>query len=262
MPAIRKIIFISALCLGLLPLRAQLFSVYGGPQFQNIKSKTFEQFRSSYNTEFVDDLKVDGLSPRLGRGMLLGLSFGVLSGAVEDNPSSFALEYSRSSQVQRAKFTDGAVRDLKMKNNVFSFNVGLNFPIALHDGDEFTHFLYIKPEVGIGMGSSKILSSFTTGSSGKMDLDISGEYKTISGNVMTGLSITYLAHYVGVKFYARYNAQMFAGPLLNKERETGEDRLYRDVKMYNSGFIGDEVRNDFRYMQYGISLVFGISEED
>lgn len=257
-----KRLLLLGICCGLSPLFAQPFSAYIGPQFQNLKSSTFKAFSNSYNDYFAKDLKSGGLSPRLGSGMLVGISFGTLSGNVENNVVSFGLEYSRSSQVHRAEFVDGAERTLKLKNNFAAFIFGLNFGIKLHESEEYSHYLYIKPEMSIGIGSSKALASFTKGSSGKIDLDIDGTYKTISGNAMAGLSISYLAHYVGIKLYTRYNTQMFPGPMLNKAKPTGEDRLYTDVKNYNSGFIGSEVRNNFKYMQYGISLLFGFTEED
>lgn len=249
------------LCLAI-PCGAQPFSVYVGPQFENIGSATFGRFTDSYSEKFASDLKSGGIKSLPGNGLLAGISFGALSGNTDGNPSSFALEYSRTGQTHRAEFTDGAVRKFRMKNNFASFNYGICIPIALKEADEFTHYLYIKPEAGLGLGSSKIEASFNGGSSGKTDLNITGTYKTISGNAMAGLSLTYLAHYIGVKVYARYNTQMFSGPLLNKEKPTGEDRLYTDVRNYTSGIIGDEVRNDFRYMQYGVCLVFGLSEED
>lgn len=258
----KKILLFIGMALNLFWLGAQQFSAYIGPQFQNLKSSSFNQFGSSYNNRFAKDLKSGGLNPRLGNGMLVGISFGTLSGNVDNKIASFALEYSRASQVQRAEFIDGAVRNFKLKNNYTAFNFGLNFGIPLHEAEAFTHYLYIKTEVGLGLGSSKILASFNKGSSGKTDLDISGTYKTFSGNAMAGISVCYLSHYVGIKLYTRYNTQMFAGPLLNKAKPTGEDRLYTDVSNYNSGIIGPEVRNNFKYMQYGICLLFGFNEED
>lgn len=241
---------------------AQVFSVYAGPQSEKIKSKTFSEFISSYNSEFNNDLKNGGIQSQLGTGFLAGISFGALSGNVDGNLSSFALEYSRTSQIHKAEFTDGAVRRFKMKNNFASFNYGISFPIRLKEGDEFNHYLFIKPELGIGLGSSRIISSFKEGTSGKSDLNISGTYKTTSGNAMAGLSLTYLHHYIGVRCWARYNTQMFAGPLLDRSKPTGVDRLYTDVSNYTSGLIGKEVRNDFKYLQFGIGLVFGLTEED
>lgn len=241
---------------------AQVFSAYVGPQFEKINSKTFSRFADSYRDNFPGELKGSGIKSLPGTGLLAGISFGTLSGNTDGNPSSFALEYSRTGQTHRAEFTDGAVRKFRMRNNFASFNYGISFPIRLKEGDEFNHYLFIKPELGIGLGSSRIVSSFKEGTSGKTDLNINGTFKTTSGNAMAGLSITCLHHYIGIKCWARYNTQLFAGPLLDKGKRTGEDRLLTDVRNYSNGLIGDEVRNDFKYLQFGIGLVFGLTEED
>lgn len=250
------------LLVGAVAVNAQTFAVYAGPQFEKIQSKTFSNFKNSYRSVFNSDLKSTGIQSQLGTGFLAGISFGALSGNVDGNLSSFAIEYARTAQVHKAEFTDGAVRKFRMKNNFASFNYGINFPIRLKEGDEFNHYLYIKPELGIGLGSFRIISSFKAGTSGKTDLNINGTYKTTSGNAMAGLSLSYLHHYIGVRCWARYNKQMFAGPLLDKSKPTGEDRLFTDVRNYSNGLIGDEVRNDFKYLQFGIGLVFGLTEED
>jgi hypothetical protein len=257
----KKSLLLIIATLGLSPLFGQAFSAYIVPQFQNLSSSTFKQFRSSYNTRFVDDLDKE-LSPGLGRGMVYGISFGTLSGNTDDNPFVFGFEYSRTSQMHRATFNDAAVRSFKTKNNVFAINMGLDFGIELIEGDYISHYLFIRPEVGLGLGSSKIIADFKSGTSGKTDLDINGTYKTTSGNAMVGIGFSYLVGYVGIKFYTRYNTQFFATGMHNPDRETGEDRLYMDVRNYNSGIIGDEVRNDFKYLQFGIGLVIGASANE
>lgn len=257
----KKSLLLVIASLGLSPLFAQAFSAYIVPQFQNLHSSTFNQFRSSYNARFVNDLDKE-LSPGLGRGMVYGINFGALSGNTDDNPFVFGFEYSRTSQMHRATFNDAATRSFKAKNNVFAINMGLDFGIRLIEGDYISHYLFIRPEVGLGLGSSKIIADFKSGTTGKTDLDISGTYKTTSGNAMAGIGLTYLVGYVGIKFYTRYNTQMFPTGMHNPDRETGEDRLYLDVSNYSSGMIGDEVRNDFKYLQFGIGLVVGASPDE
>jgi hypothetical protein len=55
---------------------------------------------------------------------------------------------------------------------------------------------------------------------------------------------------------------MFPLTLVNSDKPFLEDRLYTDVANNQSGNIGDAVKNDFKYMQYGLSLVFGVNSDD
>lgn len=226
---------------------------YIKPQFQQFNSTSFNQFLSSYGEVNKSLLKDNSLTKKLGTGLSLGL------GLAYDNRFMSSFEYSRSSSIYTFDYTNGANRRFKYKNNHIMFNFGVGIGTRLSNEDEEELILFV-PEFGIGIGNSRIVSSFDQGSSYLELKYIEGTYKTFNGQINAGLSFIYSKKIFGVKASAKYNSSMFPTTLINKSKETGKDRLYLDVKNYNTKTIGDAVENDLKYWQFSVGLFININQ--
>lgn len=226
---------------------------YIKPQFHQFQSKSFNQFLSSFEQVNKSILKENALTKKLGTGLSFGL------GLAYDNRFMSSFEYSRSSNIYTFDYANGAYRRFKYKNNHIIFNFGVGIGTKLSNEDEEELILFV-PEFGIGLGNSRVVSSYDHGSSYIELKYIEGTYKTFNGQINAGLSFIYSKKIFGIKASAKYNSSMFPTTLKNNKKETGEDRLYLDVKNYNTKTIGDAVENDLKYWQYSLGLFININQ--
>jgi hypothetical protein len=228
--------------------KAQTFYGYVTPQFQKIKSASFNKFITGYEAVQKNQL-TDG---RVKNGTGTGFAIGIGISNAPNNNNIFSLEYSRSSDQYSAAFVQGGVRKFALQNNYISFNFG--FPIGDVENDAF---LIVMPEFGAGLGNAIVVSSYKQGATPVNSSALDGRYKSFHGNLMGGATVIFNFGGVGLKASARYNLPMFPTGLKDKSKPYGTDRLPVDYSAWTvnpSDYMGSEVKDDFKYFQLGLGI--------
>jgi hypothetical protein len=242
----KSTLFSAILLLQILSLKAQVAIAYINPNFQQINSKSFNAFANSYLA-----INGPGLSSynlvQTGTGFTVGFGINTRSTSI-----ILGAEYSRSNSTTEFNFANQARRYMSKHSNL------LNFRMMIPVGDiEEKSFLGMV-EFGAGIGKAVIKSGFDQGSTPINSEALDGKYSTIHMEVSGGLSLMYMFGPVGLKAGCTYNITPFSTRMFDDSKELDFDSLPQDYGLFTynpSTYSGEEVKDDFRYLKFGLGVV-------
>lgn len=215
--------------------------LYLGFSTQFFKSNSYNQFVNSYNDVNKSTLTKKLEPSKVLNGICLGYS-------VFSNNLLFQLEYNTLTGSKKAEFNDNGFRKMKTSNN--NVNVTMGF-FKQNSGAK----IYIHPFVGVGIGSNKIVSSYTKGTNINNNGELlNGTYKTSCINFNYGI---HLQTHNQIKNYflkIQMNAPLAVTTLYEKE---STKILATDYDSYTKSqlfYIGDAVSSDFK----GLNIQLGM----
>jgi hypothetical protein len=227
-------------------LHAQVGLAYIQPTYQLIQSKSFSAFANSYaavNGASLSSWKTD----QMATGFTIG---GGISST--NSPILLGIEYSRAKSRAEFNFNNNARRSFSLHANMLNFK-----SYAVIGNLEQFPFAGML-EFGIGMGRAVIKSDFEQGDTPINSAVLDGKYTGFHGEVSAGLSLLYMFGPVGLKATCTYNLSFFATRLDDKEKESDFDSLPQDFTSFVTApdqYIGEEVKDDFRYLKYGLGVI-------
>jgi hypothetical protein len=229
-------------------LKAQIVIGYIHPNFQTIKSKSFEKFAKSYASANGNVLRDYDIA-KPGTGLTIGAGF-----SFEDNPIVWVVEYSRSRSSAVFERNDGGQRNLSLHSNML--NGRWNILLGEYESNTINGLL----DLGVGIGRAVVKSSYTQGSSPVNSAALDGKYTGFHGELSAGLSVVYmLTDFMGVRAGFNYNISIFPIRLDDADKDSDYDSLPQDFATYAvnpSNYMGEEVKDDFRYFKFGLGIIF------
>lgn len=231
---------------------AQSASVYLHPNFQTIRSTSFENFATAYNrflsTDIISEINPDQVGVGWGIGGMINSEAGLKIG----------LEYNKVRSKFAATFEDGAVRDFKISDGGVSLCFG-------YSPGEFTKLFYLYPVVGVTIGQNKLISSYTPGTNNFDGAFLNGKYKSIALKYNLGVNMAIGADHLKLLVKVHYVSKSLREDLVDNEKnlnvvengKIGQD--YADFAVDPYTYSGKYLENDFRGFRFslGVSLDFG-----
>jgi hypothetical protein len=232
------------------PLFSQGVSLFGYSTYQLMNPKGFNNFVSSYNAYNTNFLKTPMNKPTPVVGWGLGVAMLVSIG-------QYPLEYAMTESVSKATFNDGSVRTMRLRSQHLSGGMGVflgNFKRA-----------YCLPEFGVSVGTNRIVSSFTSTSTGTITDFFSGNYKTslIGSAVYAGFTAA-VGGSVKLLMRARYYFALSPTTLEDDSKGFSYQQLPQNTAAYVAGprfYTGEYVKDEFGGLRLSLGLTFDFGKQ-
>jgi hypothetical protein len=227
-------------------LHAQAGVAYISPSYQNISSKSFNAFAESFKTANAPLLNSSATNQP-------GIGFHIGGGIVATNSDALlGVEYSRARSSAEFNFANNARHRFSLHSNLIMFKMMI--PIGDYEENRFLGII----DFGAGLGRAVVKSEYEPGNSPLGASILEGKYTAFHGEVSAGLSLMYMFGPVGIRANCSYHIAPFSSRLDDKDKEMDFDSLPQDYAAFNINpavYTGDEVKDDFRYLRFGLGVV-------
>ncbi len=215
--------------------------IYVGLSSQFFKSKSYNLFVNSYNEVNKSTLTKKLEPSTLINGICIGYS-------IYNHNLMFQLEYNTLTGSKNAEFNDNGYRKMKTSNN------NVNITMGIFKQNKESKF-YFHPYFGIGLGSNKIVSSYTKGTNTNNTGELlNGTYKTSCINFNYGIQLQTNNKLKNYFIKLQINSPLAVSTMYEKE---STKILATDYKSYTNSqlfYSGDAVSSDFK----GLNIQFGM----
>ena len=215
--------------------------LYVGFSTQFFKSSSYNQFVNSYNEVNTKTIKKKLDPSKSLNGLTLGYS-------IFSNSLLFQFEYNTLTGSKNVEFNDNGIRKMKTSNN--NVNITMGF-FKQKSGSK----IYFHPFIGVGLGSNKIVASYTKGTDINNTGDfLNGTYKTSCINFNYGI---HLQTHNQIKNYflkIQMNAPLAVSTMYEKESTKILATDYNSYVNSQLFYIGDAVSSDFK----GLNIQLGM----
>lgn len=245
----RQFFFVMILLAYSVTVKAQMNYLYAHSNFQAIRSATFEKFAAEYNNFYSADLsqKIDPV--RMGSGWGIGVMHSSEAGL------KIGFEYNWVRSKTSATFSDGAVRDFKLKDGGFSLCFGYSPATSLRS-------FYFYPVVGVSIGKSKLITTYSPGSNNFSGTFLDGNYQSIALKYYLGINTAFGSDNLKLLLKVHYVGKALHEDLVDEDKninvvENGKvGANYASFVTDRYTYSGQYLENDFSGFRFSVGVSF------